>query len=67
MLKMVISGQWELLVQGILHHLPFGCSVTDGIECIPGSATYFMSTGVSLCMCIHHYTQDPSMTRNQAF
>ena len=32
----------------VLRYLPLGCSVTDGIECIPGSATYFMSTGVSL-------------------
>lgn len=28
-------------------HLPFGAGVTAGIECIVGSAIYFMSTGMS--------------------
>ena len=33
---------------GIIYYSPLGWMVTAGIECIPGSATYFMSTGISL-------------------
>jgi len=38
----------------VCYSSPLGCSVTEGIECIPGSATYFISTGVSLSTYITH-------------
>lgn len=39
----------QILLSRLWHanHLPLGDNVTDGIECIVGSAIYFTSTGIS--------------------
>ena len=49
----------------VLRHSRFGDSVTDGIECIPGSAMYFVSTGMSLKDNIQNSIEALAVTRFQ--
>ena len=47
---MALNALWDTRIKG---HIPLGESVTDGIECIVGSAMYLKSTGISLKTPIH--------------
>lgn len=48
-LNRLSAEKMTILLSRLWHanHLPLGASVTDGIECIVGSAMYLTSTGMS--------------------